>query len=165
MEHHKISKLLNNSTVSKSVTRKWIEVNDLSNGQYSVNRNIRSKTPMLKSGWFDYSDADIVVKGKINRLAAAANENDGSGKDVPFKNNTPFRLCIPKRNSTLIGNADNLNIVMLMYNLLEWSHNYFMTSDILWNYYRHKIHDVDVNDNTSDIKSFENKTKLVVKAP
>ena len=101
------------------MTRKWIEVNDLSNGQYSVNRNIRSKTPMLKSGWFDYSDADIVVKGKINRLAAAANENDGSGKDVPFKNNTPFRLCIPKRNSTLTGNADNLNIVMLMYNLLE----------------------------------------------
>ena len=97
MEHHKISKLLNNSTVSKFVTRKWIEVNDLSNGQYSVNRNIRSKTPMLKSGWFDYSDADIVVKGKINLLAAAANENDGSGKDLAFKNNTPFRLCIPKK--------------------------------------------------------------------
>ena len=76
MEHHKISKLLNNSTVSKFVTRKWIEVNDLSNGQYSVNRNIRSKTPMLKSGWFDYSDADIVIKGKINLLAAAANENN-----------------------------------------------------------------------------------------
>ena len=40
-----------------------------------------------------------------------------------------------------------------------------MTSDILWNYYRDKIHVVDVNDSTSDIKSFENKTKLVVKAP
>ena len=39
---------------------------------------------MLKSGWFDYSDLIIVVKGKINLLAAAANENDGSGKDVAF---------------------------------------------------------------------------------
>ena len=119
MEHHKISKLLNNSTVSKFATRKWVGVNDLSNGQYYVKRNIRSKTPMLKSSWFDYSDADIVVKGKINLLAAAANGNDGTGKDLAFKNNTPFSLCIPKRNSTLIGNADILDLVMLMYNLLE----------------------------------------------
>ena len=47
MEHHKITKLLNNSTVSKFVTSKRIEVNGLSNGQYSVNKNIRFKTPML----------------------------------------------------------------------------------------------------------------------
>ena len=43
MDHHKISKLLNDSTVSKFVTRKWIEVNDLSSGQYSVNKNVRFK--------------------------------------------------------------------------------------------------------------------------
>ena len=40
-----------------------------------------------------------------------------------------------------------------------------MTSDILWNYYRDKVHDADVNDSASDIKPFENKTKIVVKAP
>ena len=43
MEHHKIPKLLNNSTVSKFVTRKWIEVNDLSGGQHSANKNISLK--------------------------------------------------------------------------------------------------------------------------
>ena len=62
MEHQKMSKLLNNSTVSKFVRRKWIEVNDLSGGQYSVNTNIRFKTPMLRPDLCDYSDAYIVVK-------------------------------------------------------------------------------------------------------
>ena len=40
MEHYKISKLLNNWTVSKCVKRKWVEVNDLSDGHYSVNKNL-----------------------------------------------------------------------------------------------------------------------------
>ena len=57
MEHHKILKLLNNSYVSKFVRRKWIEVNDLLNGQYSANKNIRFKTLMPKSDLCDYSDA------------------------------------------------------------------------------------------------------------
>ena len=62
MEHQKISKLLNDSTVSKVVTPKWIEVNDLLNGQYSVKKNMSFKTPMLKSDLCDYSDAYIDVK-------------------------------------------------------------------------------------------------------
>ena len=45
------------------MTRKWIKVNDLSGGQYSVNKNIRIKTPMLRSNLCDYSDAYIVIKG------------------------------------------------------------------------------------------------------
>ena len=49
MEHHKISKLLNDPTVSKFVTKKWIKVNDLSSRQYSVNKNVRFKTSMLRS--------------------------------------------------------------------------------------------------------------------
>ena len=48
IEHYKISKLLNYSTVSKFVTGKWIKVNDLSNGQYSPNKNINFKTPVLR---------------------------------------------------------------------------------------------------------------------
>ena len=64
MEHYKISKLLNDSTVSKFMTEKWIEVNDLLSGQYSVNKNIRFKTSMLRSGLRDYSDVYIPVKGK-----------------------------------------------------------------------------------------------------
>ena len=49
MEHYKISKLLDDSSGSKFVTRKWIEVNDLSGSECFVNKNIRSKTPMLIS--------------------------------------------------------------------------------------------------------------------
>ena len=48
MEHYKISKLLNYSTVSKFVTKNWIEVNYLSSGQYSVNKNTRFKTSTLR---------------------------------------------------------------------------------------------------------------------
>ena len=65
MRNYKISKLLNDSTVSKFVTKKWIEINDLSSDQYSVNKNIRFKASMLKSDLFDYSDAYIVAKGRI----------------------------------------------------------------------------------------------------
>ena len=65
MEHYKIPKLLNDSTVSKFVTKKWIEVKDLSSGQYSGNKNIRFKTSMLRPDLYDYSDAYIVVKETI----------------------------------------------------------------------------------------------------
>ena len=75
MKHHKTSKLLNDSTVSKFVTKKWFKVNDLSIGQYSVNKNVRFTTSMLRSDLCDYSDAYIVVKGTIDLLVAAANEN------------------------------------------------------------------------------------------
>ena len=70
----------------------------------------------------------IVVKGKINLLADATNENNKVDKNVAFKNNAPFRLCIPKTNSTLIDNAEDLDIVMLMYNILKYSTNYSMIS-------------------------------------
>ena len=46
---------------------------------------------MLRSDLCDYSDAYIVVKGVIDLLAAAANENDKAEKNVAFKNNVPFR--------------------------------------------------------------------------
>ena len=100
MEHYKISTLLKDSTVSKFVTKKWIEVNDLSSGQYSVNKNIRFKTSMLRSDLCDYNDAYIVLKETIDLLAASANKNDKGQKNVVFKNNAPFRSCISKINST-----------------------------------------------------------------
>ena len=57
MKHHKLSKLLNDLTASKFVARNWIEVNDLSGGQYSVNKNRRFKTPTLRSDLGDYGEA------------------------------------------------------------------------------------------------------------
>ena len=62
MKHYKVSKLLNDSTVSKFLTMKWVEVNDLSSGQYSVNKNIKIKTSMLRSDSCDYCNAYIIVK-------------------------------------------------------------------------------------------------------
>ena len=64
-QHYQISRLLNDSIVSKFLTKKWIQVNDLSGGQYSVNKNLRFKTSMLGTVLCDYNDAYIVVKGTI----------------------------------------------------------------------------------------------------
>ena len=83
MEHHnKISKLLKDL---KFVTRIWIEINDLSSGQYSVNRNIRFKTTMLRSDLCGYSDAYIVVKGKkwiFQAKNTLDSGNAGEGKNL-----------------------------------------------------------------------------------
>ena len=64
MERHKTFKLLNDSTISKFVTRNWIKVNDRSSSQYSSIKNIKFKTPMLRSDLCDYNDAYVVLKGK-----------------------------------------------------------------------------------------------------
>ena len=125
MEHHKISRLLNDLTVSKFVTRKWIKVNDLSDGQYSVNKNIRFKTTMLRSNFCNYSDVYIVVKGKIT-----VKDNDNANrinKKLTFKSNAPFRSFISKVNNRFIDNAEDLDIAMSMHNLLEYSDNHSMT--------------------------------------
>ena len=83
---------------------------------------------MLRLDLCDYSDAYIVVKGTIDLLAAASNENDKAQKNVTFKNSSPFRSCKTKTNSTFIENAVDLDIVMPVLNLLEYSQHYSMTS-------------------------------------
>ena len=99
MEHYKVPTLLNDSTVSKFLTKKWAEVNDLSISQYSV-KNIRFEISMLRSDLCDYSDAYIVVKENIDFLAtAAADENDKAQKNVAFQNNAPYRSWISKINN------------------------------------------------------------------
>ena len=80
MEHYKISKLLNNWTVSKCVKRKWVEVNGLSDGHYSVNKNL-----MLASDLCYYSDAYIFVKRKVNVLAVAGHEHSKAQKILHIK--------------------------------------------------------------------------------
>ena len=62
------------------MTRKWIEVNDLSSDLYFANKNIKFKTLMLRSDLCDYSDVYIVVKGTIHLLSATENENDKAGE-------------------------------------------------------------------------------------
>ena len=72
--------------------RKWIEINDLSGDQYSVNKNILFKTSMLRSDLYIYSDVYIVVKGTIT--VKGSNENNRMDKMLVFKNNAPFRSFI-----------------------------------------------------------------------
>ena len=111
----------------------------------------------------DYSYEYILVKEAIDLLAAPTNVNDQAEKDFAFENNAPFRSCISKINSTLTDNGEYLDIVMPMYNLLEYRQNYSMTSGSLRNYYRDKIN--DIHNNTLDGKSFEYKTEIVGKTP
>ena len=96
-------------------------------------------------------------------------------KKLTFKNIAPFRSCVSKISSTFIDIAEDLDIVMPMYNLLEYSDNYSMTSGSLWNYcYRDEIND-DSNENANNNrinnnktitnKSFEYKTKLIGSTP
>ena len=115
MEHYKISKVLNDSTVSRFVTKKWVEVNDLSNGQYSDSKSIRFKTSMLRSDLCDYSDAYIIVKGRID---VRGNEN-AKTTNKKLTSNTAFRSCISKINNKFKVSAEDLDIVTPMYNLLE----------------------------------------------
>ena len=80
---------------------------------------------MLRSNLCDYSDACIVAKGSIS--VKGDNNPKKKKKKLAFKNNTPFRSCISKINNTFIDNAEDLDIVMLTYDLLEYSDNYSMT--------------------------------------
>ena len=108
------------------MTGKWIEVNDLSSGQYSVNKNIRFKTLILRSNLYDYSNAYIVVNGRITN--EGNNDNNRVNKKLVFNNNAPCVSCIPKISNTFIGHAEDLDIVMSTYNLLESNDYYSMTS-------------------------------------
>ena len=83
--------------------------------------------------------------------------------NVAFKNNAPFRSCMSKLSSALMDNTEDLDIVMPMYNLLEYSKTYSVTSGSLWNYYLDEVD--NINDNPSDGKSFKYKTKIAGKTP
>ena len=91
---------------------------------------------MLKSGLCDYSDAYILVKGTIsaNNTAAAGAAANNTNKKVIFKNCAPFTNCISEINNTQIDNAKDIDIVMPMYNLIEYSDNYAKTTGSLWKY-------------------------------
>ena len=133
MEYQKITNLLGNTSdkVPRFITKKWIEVHDQSGhaeNRYNLKQQIRFKTSVLRSDLCDYSDANIVVKGNIN---VPNPDNDACDKKLAFKNNAPFTGCISKINNTLIDNAEDLDVVMPMYNLIEYSKNYRKTTGSL----------------------------------
>ena len=155
MEYQKIANLIDDlsSKPSKFRTRNWVEINDEPRRAYNVNSQITFKTTMLKSSLCDYSDAYILVKGTISvdntaPAGAAVNNND---EKVIFKNCAPFTNCISEINNTQIGNAKDIDIVMSMYNLIEYSDNYAKTTGSLWQYYK----DIPArNNNNNEIVHF-----------
>ena len=141
-----------------------MEVSDQSEGAYNTNKQIRFKTSMLKSDLCDYSDAYFVVKG-IFTVSADERDRDKMNRQVILKNNAPFISCISKINGVLVEKAEGLDIVIRMYNLLEYSKTYLKTSVSLWNYYRDELTD-EANDNNDpnkkviNSKSFEYRTSI-----
>ena len=138
MEYQKIINLLDNlsSQPSKFRTRSWIEINDESQGTYTGN-SIKFKTTMIRSNLCDYADAYILVKGTITITGGPADATDANkrlderDKGVIFKNCAPFVKCISRINNTEIDNPKDIDIVMPMYNLIEYSDNYSKTSGSL----------------------------------
>ena len=138
MEYQKIANLIDDATNQpfKFRAKNWVEMNDESRGTYNVNSQIKFKTTMLKSSLCDYSDAYILVKGTItvNNTAAADADANNSNKKVIFKNCAPFTNCISEINNTQVDNAKDIDIVMPMYKLIEYSDNFAKTSGSLWQY-------------------------------
>ena len=173
MEYDKINNVLSSlelsednemsEQLSKFATRQYVKVNSLFN-TYNENKSIRFKIPMLRSSLCDYSDAYILVKG-----TATVTGNDPRGRQnrpLILRNNAPFVSCMTKINNEFIEDAYNLDIVMPMYNLLEYSKNYRKTIGSLYNYYRDELSDDNDNDNFGNIKvvnseTFKYKNKII----
>ena len=137
MEYQKIANLLENTSdnLLKFRTRNWVEINDDSSST-STNADVKFKSTMLKSNLCDYADAYILVKVTITITGVgdgdAVKQLDERNKGVIFKNCAPFTKCISRINNTDIYNAQDIDIVMPMYNLIEYSDNYSKTSRSLW---------------------------------
>ena len=169
MEYQNIANLLNDASnkPSKFRARNWIEINDDIIGEYSPDKLIRFKTAMLRSSLCDYNDAYILVRGNItvNNTAAVAAAANNTNKKIIFKNFAPCTSCISKINNTRIDNAQYIDIIIPMYNLIEYSDNYSKTSGSLWQYCKEIL---AVNDNGDIVyfnganatDSFNFKTKI-----
>ena len=136
METQKIVNLLNDSDSESSnfATRKWNIINDQNNGQYGRgNENdstIKFDTKVIKPNLCDYSDAYILVTGDIKVAVVATNTN------LVFKNCGPFTGCVTHTNDEYIETAENLDVIMPMYNLIEYSDNYADSSGSLYQFKR-----------------------------
>ena len=158
MEFQKIANFLDTTPDDKDlprfVTKKWIKVYDQTGkNNYNVNKEIRIKTSMLRSDLCNFSYAYIVMEGYT---IVTEPDNAKRNKSVAFKNNAPFINCSSKINGVQIDNAENLDVVMPINNLLEYSKNYRKTTSSLWNYYRDK----PSNPLSSNSESFKYKTSI-----
>ena len=167
MENQKIINLLDKiDTDSKHfATKKWYIINDESNTNYGVNKDtgadnpdtIKCDTRVLKPNLCDYAEAYILVDGTIR--AAAANGD----AILDLKNCVPFTKCNLEINDEHVDTAENLDITMPMYNLIEYSDNSQDSSATLYQYKRDEPPEANaINDLTTNTSSsFSYKVKLL----
>ena len=141
MECQKITNLLGITLneVPIFLTKKLVEVHDQSGSaenRYKPSKQIRFKTSILLSDLCNFNDAYIVVKRDVTLTKTDGRRfTDIRNRFLAFQNNTPITNCISKINNVLIDNAEDLDVVMSMYSLIEYSKNYRKTTRSLWNYY------------------------------
>ena len=164
METQKIVNLLGDSDkeYSKFATRIWYVINDQNNTRYGEgNENdetVKFEIEVIKSSLCDYSEAYILVTGDITATGGDANTK------VAFKNCTPFTKCITHINDKHVYDAENLDIIMRMYNLIECSDNCSDTSGSLWQFKRDEQNMNNGNPadvTTADPSSFKYKSSFL----
>ena len=165
MEYQKIANFLDNegsNQPSKIRTKNSVEINYESKEPYGTGSDINFKTAMLRPNLCDYTDVYILVKGTIKITGAGDDDTtkrlDERNKSVIFKNCAPFTKCVNRINGTEIHNAQDIDIVMPLYELIKYSDNYSKTSASLWQYYKD-----DPNDNITQSQSFKSKIKKTEK--
>ena len=155
MENQKIINLLDKIDADSKhfATKKWYIINDENNTNYGVNKDtgadnpdtVKYDTRVLKPNFCDYAEAYILVNGTIGAAAANANTR------LALKNCAPFTKCNLEINDEHVDTAENLDIVMPMYNLMEYSDNYQDSSATLYRYKRDEPPEGDaVADLTAD---------------
>ena len=120
----------NNKFIIHFRKKSWVKINYEARGTFNTNGQIKFKSSILKSSLFDYSDTYISVSGTITvaEITAGGENNDIK---VVFKNCAPFIDCISEINKTQVDNPKDINAVMPIYNLVEYSDNYSETSGSL----------------------------------
>ena len=167
MESQKIKNLLNHKdeTYSKYQTKKWYIINDRNNNSYPEgdgnDEGIKFDTEVVKPFLCDYAGAYILVTSDV--AVTRGNENTR----VAFKNCHPFAKCRIRLNDTNAEGSDNLDLIMNMYNLIEYSDNYSDSTASLYQYKRQEqsyninnnIDIIGINDNNSF--SFKYKSSFI----
>ena len=131
-------------------TKNWVEINDYAWGTHNTNSPSRFKNSMVRSSLCDHSDAYILVKGTITVVNtgtdAAPNNAD---KKVIFKNCAPFTSFVSRIDNTQIDDAQYIDAVMTVYNLIEYSDNHSKISRILCQFCT-DVPAIDVNGDVTD---------------
>ena len=104
--------------------KKWVDINVESQGKYD-NGNIKFKMSMIRSILCDYNDGYILLIG--TKTITGAEASDAENKGVVFKNCTPFIKCTTQINNTQVDIAKNIDAVIPIYKLIEYSDNYSKT--------------------------------------